>query len=322
MNDATSDKILDISILVPFYNEAENLSENYQKIAAVLNKLGKNAEIVYVNDGSTDGGAEIINAIAKKDPRVKVIHFVRNFGQTAAMEAAFKEARGKVFVTLDADNQNDPADIPLLLEKIDAGFDVVSGWRKNRKDGFLLRRLPSKIANTLISLVTGVKLKDYGCTLKAYKSFYLDQVNLYGEMHRFIPAYAKFAGAKVTEVAVNHFARTKGKSKYGLGRTLKVVLDLITVNFLGHYATKPIYFFGGFGFAFMLTAVLVNGLVLYQKLKLGVFVHKNPLFILAMFSFIVGVMMILMGLIAELLMRTYHESQNKRPYRIRDRTGF
>lgn len=320
--DATFEKKYDISVLVPFFNEEENLRENYQEIANVLNGMSESAEIIYVNDGSNDNGENIIKEITKKDPRVKLISFVRNYGQTAAMEAAFKEAKGKIYITIDADNQNDPRDIPILLKKMKEGFDVVSGWRKRRKDGFILRRLPSVIANWLISTVTGVKLKDYGCTLKAYNSFHIDQVNLYGEMHRFIPAYAKYAGAKVTEVSVNHRSRKKGLSKYGLNRTLKVILDLITVKFLGDYATRPIYFFGGLGFFFVIISVLIAVFVLYQKFMWDVWVHKNPLFILAVMIFVLAAIMPMIGLIAELVTRTYYESQGKKPYRVKEKIGF
>lgn len=316
MEDAP--KKYDISILIPFLNEEENIQENYDQIKAVLDDLPLSAEVIYVNDGSKDKGPEILKEIAKKDPRVKMISFFKNFGQTAAMAAAFKKAQGKTYITLDADNQNDPRDIPALLKKMDEGFDVVSGWRKNRQDGFILRTLPSRIANWLISKVTGVHLKDYGCTLKAYNSEYLDQVRLYGEMHRFIPAYAKFAGAKVTEMEVNHRARTKGTSKYGLNRTFKVILDLLTVKFLGDFATKPIYFFGGLGFLFSLISFFLVGWVAYDKWVLGTWVHKNPMFLLAIFVFMLGVILIMMGLIAELLSRTYYESQGKEPYRIKD----
>lgn len=316
----TVPKKFDLSILVPFYNEAENLAENYQSIKKVLDGMTESAEIIYVDDGSSDDGLKTLKEATFGDHRVKIISFARNFGQTAAMEAAFKAAEGRVYVTLDADNQNDPADIPRLLNKMREGYDVVSGWRQKRKDGFFLRRLPSLIANGLISKVTGVKLKDYGCTLKAYNSFHIDQINLYGEMHRFIPAYAKFAGAKVTEIPVGHRPRTKGTSKYGIGRTFKVILDLITVKFLGDFSTKPIYFFGGVGFSFMSVASLLTIFVFCQKYLWhpSVMVHKNPLFLIALFTFLLGVVIVMMGLIAEVLMRTYHESQAKPYYKIKE----
>lgn len=320
----TEPKKYDISILVPFYNEVENLAQNYHDIKKVLDSMTESAEIIYVDDGSNDDGLKSLKETTSGDSRVKIISFARNFGQTAAMEAAFKSAQGRIYITLDADNQNDPADIPHLLSKMREGYDVVSGWRQKRKDGFFLRRLPSLFANGLISKVTGVKLKDYGCTLKAYNSFHIDQINLYGEMHRFIPAYAKFAGAKVTEVPVNHRPRTKGTSKYGIGRTFKVLLDLITVKFLGDFSTKPIYFFGGVGFSFMAVASLITVFVFCQKYILlpSVMVHKNPLFLIALFMFLLGVVLVMMGLIAEVLMRTYHESQSKPYYKIKEKTGF
>jgi glycosyltransferase involved in cell wall biosynthesis len=315
-------KKYDLSILIPFFNEEENLADNYHNIKAVLATLKESAEIIYVNDGSTDGGLKVLKTIAATDPQVKIVSFYRNFGQTAAMAAGFQAAAGRIYITLDADNQNDPRDIPHLLKKLDEGFDVVSGWRQKRQDDFILRRLPSILANWLISKVTKVPLKDYGCTLKAYRAEYIDNINLYGEMHRFIPAYAKYAGARVTEIVVNHHPRTKGISKYGLERILKVILDLLTVKYLGDYATKPIYFFGGLGFAFMSSAVLIAAFVLYEKFFLDIFVHRNPLFILSIFIFMLGVLMVMMGLIAELIMRTYYESQNKAIYVIKEKIGF
>lgn len=315
-------KTMDLSVLVPFFNEEESLPENYQNIKNVLDTLRLSSEIVYVDDGSTDKGLSILKEITKKDSRVRVISFAKNFGQTAAMEAAFKLARGKIFITLDADNQNDPRDIPALLAKMKEGFGVVSGWRKTRKDGFFLRRLPSMIANWLISRVTGVRLRDYGCTLKAYDAYYIEHFNLYGEMHRFIPAYAKYAGATIAEIPVNHRARTKGKSKYGIMRTFKVLLDLITVKFLGDFATKPIYFFGGLGFLLVLISIVLTSVVFYYKYFLHVFVHRNPLFLIALFAFLTGIVLIMLGLLAEMLMRTYHESQDKKPYRIKEMAGF
>lgn len=320
--DQTPAKKYDLSILIPFYNEEENLQDNYNNIKSAIKDLKESIEIIYVNDGSTDGGLRILKEIAAKDPQVKIVSFYRNYGQTAAMAAAFKEASGRIYITLDADNQNDPRDIPQLLQKMAEGYDVVSGWRQKRKDGFFLRRFPSQLANWIISKVTKVPLKDYGCTLKAYRAEYIDNVNLYGEMHRFIPAYAKYAGARITEVAVNHHARTKGVSKYGLERVMKVVLDLLTVKYLGDYATKPIYFFGGLGFAFMGSSAMIAAFVLYEKFLRDVYVHKNPLFLLAIFIFMLGVLLVMMGLIAELLMRVYHESQNKPIYNIREKIGF
>lgn len=311
-------KDLDISVVVPFLNEAENLEDFFKELNEVLQKLGKSYEIIFIDDGSTDLGHEILTGIAHKDAHVKIIRFTRNFGQTAAMAAGFKAARGQVYVTMDADRQNDPQDIPKLLDKMREGYGVVSGWRKDRRDTLLTRKIPSFLANWLISAVTRVKLKDYGCTLKAYEARFIELVTLYGEMHRFIPAFAALSGARITELPVHHRARTRGKSKYGLSRTFKVLLDLLTVKFLGSFATKPIYFFGGFGVILNIAAFILAGLVLYQKYASEVFAHRNPLLLLAVFLSVLGFIMIMMGLNAELLMRTYHESQNKTPYVVRD----
>ena len=315
-------KKYDLSILVPFFNEEENLADNYHNIKAVLKDLELSAEIIYVNDGSTDNGLAVLKEFAQTDPQLKIISFLRNYGQTAALEAAFKAATGRIYITLDADNQNDPRDIPKLLEKMKEGYDVVSGWRQKRQDGFMLRRLPSLVANWLISRVTKVYLKDYGCTLKAYHADVIDPIRLYGEMHRFIPAYAKLAGAKVTEIPVRHHPRVKGTSKYGIMRTFKVILDLLTLKLLSDYTTKPLYFFGGLGLFFMSLSFLTAIWVIYQKFALHLYVHLNPLFILSIFIFMLSVILIMMGLIAELIIRTYHESQNKETYLIKEKMGF
>jgi len=315
-------KTLDLSIIVPFYNEEENIADCYQRIKDVAITLGKSYEMIFVDDGSSDRGFEILKNLAEKDPHLKLIRFTRNFGQTPAMSAGFKAARGKVYITLDADNQNEPKDIPLLLEKMSEGYGVVSGWRKDRQDTFISRKLPSWLANWMISTVTGVRLKDYGCTLKAYEARFVDAFTLYGEMHRFIPAYAKMAGAKVTEVPVRHHARTKGVSKYGIMRTFKVLLDLLTVKFLGSFFTKPLYLFGGMGFILNIVAVFTGFFVLYQKFFHDIFAHRNPLLLLAVFLSTLGVMLIMMGLIAELLMRTYHESQGKEIYLVEEKVNF
>lgn len=315
-------KTLDLSIIVPFYNEEENIGDCYNRIKEVLVTLDKSYEMIFVDDGSSDKGFEVLKNLANSDPHLKIIRFTRNFGQTPAMSAGFKAARGKIYITLDADNQNEPKDIPALLEKMAEGYGVVSGWRKDRQDTFLSRKLPSWLANWMISTVTGVKLKDYGCTLKAYESRYVDVFTLYGEMHRFIPAYAKMAGAKVTEVPVRHHARTRGVSKYGIMRTFKVLLDLLTVKFLGSFFTKPLYLFGGLGFILNIAAFATGSLVLYQKFARHIFAHQNPLLLLAAFLSIIGVMLIMMGLIAELLMRTYHESQGKQIYLVDEKVNF
>jgi glycosyltransferase involved in cell wall biosynthesis len=245
------------------------------------------------------------------------VQFTRNFGQTAAMSAGFRHAQGRVYVAMDADNQNDPADIPGLLAKLDEGYDVVSGWRKDRRDKLLTRRIPSMIANRLLSSVTGVRLKDYGCSLKAYRAKYIDSIGLYGEMHRFIPAYAHMAGAKVVEMPVRHRPRRRGESKYGLVRIFKVVMDLLTVKFLSSYATKPSYLFGGVGSLLCVAGLASAAEVLIEKFAVGTYAHKNPFLLLAVFLFFLGVQLMLMGLIAELLVRTYHESQGKPIYLVK-----
>lgn len=315
-------KDLDLSVIIPFYNEEENVAEAYQRAHDVVSKLGVSYEIIFIDDGSTDGGYNLLCSIAARDSRLKIIRFTRNFGQTAAMSAGFKEARGKIYITLDADNQNDPRDIPALLTKMKEGYGVVSGWRKKRQDRLITRKFPSWFANFLISKVTKVGLRDYGCTLKAYEARYVDAFTLYGEMHRFIPAYARIAGAKITEIPVNHFPRTRGRSKYGLSRIFKVMLDLLTVKFLGSFATTPLYLFGGLGFVFEGIAVLIGLLVLYQKYFQHIFAHRNPLLLLAVFLFVLGVLSTMMGLMAELLMRTYHESQGKPVYLVQEKINL
>lgn len=306
-----------ISLIVPFYNEALNLEEFYEKAYRAVEKLALSCEILFIDDGSQDGGEEIVRRISEKDPRVKLVQLSRNFGQTAAISAGIKYATGEVIIPLDADNQNDPDDIPRLLAKINEGFDVVSGWRRDRRDRWLTRILPSRIANWLISWVTGVRLNDYGCTLKAYRSHYLKLVNLYGEMHRFIPAYASLAGAKITEIVVSHRERSRGQSKYGLSRTFKVLLDLLTIKFLGAFSTKPLYLFGGLGFGLLFISFALTAWVLVDKIVKHVFVHRNPMLLLAVFFAMVGIMLIMMGLLAELLVRIYHESQGKPPFLVK-----
>ena len=312
-----SERPYDISIIVPYYNEKENLEQFYAELVAVLEKIKKSFEIVIVDDGSTDGSEAVLGEISKRDSRVKVVQFTRNFGQTAAMAAGFAYARGRIYIAIDADNQNDPADIPGLLAKMDEGYDVVSGWRKDRKDNLVTRRFPSIVANKMLSAVTGVKLRDYGCSLKAYRAEYIDAVDLYGEMHRFIPAYAHMAGARVAEMEVGHRPRKRGVSKYGLGRVFKVLMDLLTVKFLISYASKPAYLFGGLGSILCLLGVASAVEVIVEKYAVGTFAHKNPFLLLAVFLFSMGVQIVLMGLIAELLMRTYHESQRKPIYVVR-----
>jgi glycosyltransferase involved in cell wall biosynthesis len=281
-----------------------------------LSKLGRSHEVICVDDGSRDGTFAALSKIAAQRPELRVIRFRLNFGQTAAMSAGIEAARGEVIVPMDGDLQNDPADIGKLLAQLDSGHDVVSGWRKNRQDREFARKLPSRLANKLISAISGVRLHDYGCSLKAYRRDVLRDVKLYGEMHRFIPIYASWQGAKVTEMVVNHRARKAGISKYGLSRTFKVVLDLLVVKFLASYATKPIYVFGGFGLFSWLCALGAFLWALYYKLAgLKDFV-ETPLPLVTVMFTLIGALSLLMGLLAELVIRTYYESQGKRPYLI------
>ncbi len=305
-----------LSVVIPVYDEVDNLRSLHEALSESLQ--GLDYELVFVDDGSTDGSIGVLESLARDDPdHVLVVVLRRNFGQTAAIAAGIDHARGEVIVTIDADLQNDPSDIPLLLNKIAEGYDVVSGWRKDRQDAFLTRTLPSRMANWLISKVTGVALHDYGCTLKAYRREVLAGFRLYGEMHRFIPAYAGWVGARIVEVPVKHHRRQHGKTKYGLERTLKVILDLFTVKFLISYAAKPIYLFGGAGFLLIVPSGLVLLYLLVRRVFFQVSVLKSPLFQTSTMFIILGFQAILMGLIAELLVRTYHESQAKPTYSVR-----
>lgn len=309
---------MDLSVVVPVYNEEENLPLLMPAIRQALNPLGISWEAVLVDDGSADSSARVLEQIAAEDAEhVRVVLLRRNFGQTTAIEAGIDHTSGEIIVLMDADMQNDPADIPAMLEKIHEGYDVVSGWRINRQDKFLTRTLPSRIANALISKVTGVNLHDYGCTLKAYRREVITGFRLYGEMHRFIPAYASWVGARIIEIPVHHHARKYGKAKYGLERTLKVVLDLMTVKFLKSYANKPIYLFGGTGFAMMGLSLLTLLVIVIRRVTLNEHLIRSPLLLLSVMLFILGFQSIFLGLIAELLARTYHESQNKRTYTVR-----
>ena len=305
---------IDVSVVIPLYNEVESVPHLYRALVDACDALGRSWEILLVDDGSTDGTAEALREIAAADPRVKVIRFRRNFGQTAAMAAGFDHSRGRVVIPMDGDLQNDPGDIPLLLAKIDEGFDVVSGWRKNRQDKAILRKAPSRVANWMIGVVTGVRLHDYGCSLKAYRAEIVRGTRLYGEMHRFIPALANLMGARICEVPLRHHPRRFGKSKYGIRRTVKVVLDLLTVKFLSDYSTKPIYLFGGIGLALCATGTLAAAETIWEKLALGTYVHNNPFILIATFLFTLGVTFVFMGLMAEIIIRTYHESQAKPIY--------
>ncbi len=318
----TAPSIGSFSVIVPVYNEEENLSELHRRIAGVLDALPQRAEVIYVDDGSRDESFAVLKSVADSDPRVRVIRFMRNYGQTAAFAAGIAHATGEVTVFLDADLQNDPTDIPALLAKLDEGYDVVSGWRKNRKDTFLTRTVPSRLANGLISWATGCRLHDYGCSLKAYRREFLKGFTLYGEMHRFLPAYAYQNGARIAEMVVSHHPRVRGRSKYGIERTFKVVLDLITVKFLSTYAHKPLYLFGMVGMGLVSLAVLLVAYLVAMKLTTGASLIQSPLLLMSAMFVILGVQSVFLGLIAELLMRTYHESQDKPPYRIKETIGM
>jgi glycosyltransferase involved in cell wall biosynthesis len=311
-----------LSIIVPVYNEEENILLLYDKVLDVIPILDCPFELIFINDGSTDGTKRALDELAEKDRRVKVVHFRRNFGQTAAMMAGIDFSSGDVLVPMDGDLQNDPRDIPLLLAKLGEGYDVCSGWRKNRKDHALRRNLPSRIANFLISKISGVRLHDYGCSLKAYRKDVIKGVKLYGEMHRFIPIYASWEGARVTEVPVNHHPRMHGTSKYGIERTVKVLLDLIVVKFFAKYAQKPIYVFGSFGILNLIIAFFAAVASLCYKLFEGRSFIQTPLPLLFIMSTITGIMCILMGLMAEILIRTYHESQDKPIYLVSESRNF
>ena len=307
-----------LSIVIPVYNEEENLPLLHRALHEGLAHCRYSWEVVMVDDGSRDNSVAVLEQLAQEDPEhVRVVILRRNFGQTAAIAAGIDYAQGDVVVLMDADLQNDPADIPMLMRKLEEGYDVVSGWRKDRKDPYLTRVLPSHIANALISWVTGVHLHDYGCTLKAYRREVLQGFRLYGEMHRFIPAYAASVGARMTEVVVQHHPRKFGKSKYGLTRTLKVILDLFTVKFLLSYFHKPIYLFGGMGLALILPSLALLVYLVVRRIFWGVALMTSPLFQLSVMFVILGFQSILMGLIAELLVRTYHEAQGKPTYTVR-----
>lgn len=307
---------IEVSVVIPVFNERDNLRPLHSKLQEALG--GRRFELVFVDDGSSDGSASVLEEIVQSDlEHTSVVELRRNYGQTAAIAAGIDHARGDVIVLIDADLQNDPADIPNLLDEIEEGNDLVSGWRVDRKDAFLTRTLPSRIANWLISVVTGVRLHDYGCTLKAYRREILEGFRLYGEMHRFIPAYAGSVGAKIVEVPVRHHARKHGRTKYGLGRIVKVVLDLFTVKFLISYSHKPIYLFGGAGMLLIVPSLVVLAFLAVRRLWLGTSVLASPLFQTSTMFMILGFQSILMGLIAELLVRTYHESQAKPTYTVR-----
>ena len=311
----------ELSIFLPVYNEEPNLPLLHAKLQEALTTLGRTSEIIYVDDGSTDGSLKVLRELAQLDARVRVVALKRNYGQTAAMAAGIDAAQGQVLIPMDADLQNDPADIVRLLEKLDEGYDVVSGWRKNRQDKVITRKIPSMIANRLISWIGGVPLHDYGCTLKAYRLESLESVRLYGEMHRFIPILASWEGARVAEIPVAHHARTMGKSKYGLSRTFKVVFDLMTIKFMASYQTKPIYVFGTFGLMAFLVSFSAGLYAVFLKLFHKADFVQTPLSVLAIVMLAIGIQFLLMGLLAEMIVRTYHESQAKSIYVVREKVG-
>ncbi len=302
----------ELSVVIPVFNEEGSLPPLHDEIIAAL--VDYDYEVLYIDDGSTDNSFSVLTDIQKKSPYVRLIRFRRNFGQTAAMSAGFKYARGKIIIPMDADGQNDPADIPGLISKLKEGYDIVSGWRKERKDNKVTRTLPSRIANWMIGRITGIRLHDYGCTLKAYSAESLKPIRLYGEMHRFIPALARWGGEKVVEMVVNHRPRTTGQTKYGLSRTFKVILDLITIKFLASFSTKPIHVFGGLG-VFCFLGSFVSGLtVLGMKVFADYSMNRNPLLIISLMLMMASIQLVLMGLLAEMMVRTYHESQDRPTY--------
>jgi glycosyltransferase involved in cell wall biosynthesis len=307
-----------VSFVIPVYNEEENLPELYKQVISAADKLGRSFEVILVDDGSKDGSFPILKGIQAADPRVKVIRLRKNFGQTAALSAGFDLARGEVIVTLDADLQNDPADTALLLDKMDEGYDIVSGWRVKRKDKLVSKRLPSKAANWIISRVTGVKLHDYGCTLKAFRSEIVKHIKLYGEMHRFIPAIASTMGTSIAEVPVNHRPRIHGKSKYNLSKSVRVFLDLLTVKFLLSYSTRPLQIFGLFGLIAGGIGGVIGLALSYQRLVLKVGIGNRPLLLLAVILIVIGFQFVTMGLLGEIMVRTYHEAVEKHIYVVRD----
>ncbi|MBE0669810.1 MAG: glycosyltransferase family 2 protein [Anaerolineales bacterium] len=314
---------MNLSLVIPVYNEQENLPLLFDALYPIMKPMQKSWEVILVDDGSHDKSLSVLKEYAEKDPEhIRVVSFRRNFGQTAAIAAGLDYSRGEIIVLLDADMQNDPADIPMMLAKLDEGYDLVSGWRKDRKDNAVTRNFPSMLANSLISRVTGVHLHDYGCTLKAYRRDVLVGFRLYGEMHRFIPVYASSVGANITEVPVRHHPRKFGKTKYGLERTVKVILDLFTVKFLVAYSSKPIYLFGGTGGLLMVISSLIMLYLFLRRLFFFISVTGSPLFQTSVMFFILGFQSMLMGLIAEQLVRTYHESQRKPTYTVRTKINL
>jgi glycosyltransferase involved in cell wall biosynthesis len=315
---------VDLSVVLPIRDERDNVEPLFDEIEAALLPTGRTFEIIAVDDGSRDGTTQVLQRLAASRPHVKVLIFRRNHGQSAAFDAGFRHATGDIVVTMDADRQNDPSDIPALLAKLDEGdgYDVVTGWRLHRQDGFALRRLPSALANFLVRTITGTRVHDLGCSLRVYRRAITDELRLYGEMHRFIAVLAEDLGARVGELVVNHRARPAGKSKYGLSRTMRVLLDLCTVWFLKRYQTKPLYLFGGIGSVMALLGTILCAVVLVEKFQLGVWVHRNPLFSIAVMCFLMAMQFIGAGLLAEMIVRTYFESQGKPSYTIAARIGL
>ncbi|MBF0128195.1 MAG: glycosyltransferase family 2 protein [Magnetococcales bacterium] len=307
-----------LSIIIPVYNEEENILPLCEDLIAVLGSVGSDYEVILIDDGSQDGSLQRLRQVAARHPAFRVIRFRRNFGQTAAIMAGIEHARGEVIIPMDSDRQNDPRDIPRLLAKLHEGYDVVSGWRKDRKDNPLIRTLPSRVANWLISRISGVPLHDYGCTIKAYRRTIIEGVKLYGEMHRFIPIYAHWMGASVTELEVTHHPRSSGQSKYGLNRIVKVILDLIVLKFLEKYFVKPIHLFGSFGLLALLISLASGTLAFFLKFFRETPFITTPLPLLSVMAFMIGIMAILLGLVAEMLVRTYFESQGRSTYLIRE----
>jgi len=318
VNGAISAIVPDVSVVVPIHNEVESLPLLLEAIASTLSSSQISYEIICVDDGSTDGSGEYLKQAAQTRPDLKAVILRRNYGQTAAMAAGFHYALGKAIVSLDADLQNDPADIPMLLAKLDEGYDLVSGWRQKRQDGAVNRLLPSKIANWLIRRTTSVNIHDYGCSLKAYRAELLADMNLYGELHRFLPALAYIEGARITEMPVRHHARRFGRSKYGIWRTFRVLMDLLTILFMKKFLTRPMHVFGLLGLISMVSGTLIGIYLTFIKLALGEMIGNRPLLILAVLLLVTGVQLFCFGLLAELLMRTYHESQGRPIYRVRE----
>ncbi|MDD2753524.1 MAG: glycosyltransferase family 2 protein [Candidatus Portnoybacteria bacterium] len=311
-----------LSLVSPVCNEEPSLKELYAKIKKALGAIDKKSEIIFVDDGSSDNSFRLLRELAANDDGVKIVRFIRNYGQTAALAAGFDLAQGEVIIQMDADLQDDPEDIPRFLEKINEGYDLVVGWRKNRQDRYLTKTLPSKIANAIISRITKVKLHDYGSPMKAYRSGILKNISLYGEMHRFIPAYMAWHGAKIIEIEATHHARQFGQTKYTLWKTFKVILDVITVKFLLNYINRPMHFFGGAGFFALAASFLTLAAALILKFGYQFNLNRNPLLLISVFLAIVGVMFILLGLLAEILVRVYFAAQNKQSYIVKEKINL